>query len=191
MKKITRILVIFLMSLTGGSSVFAVEIIENKSGSVLAELEDNKFETGFLASKPLDKWNFELVNRSNKEIRIIINADAYKDRVEHFTIAQKVIPAKVPLLPLQTPKLRAALPRGFNYKLIIQTQENSGTQQVAYMLAIKDNPKQNVFVTFENGSIHPQEGILNINPLIKAKKTTKSGLPLINNITASQIINLD
>lgn len=180
-----------MLSCNIGSSIIAVEIIENKTGSVLSELEDDKFDTGFLASKPLQKWNFELVNRSNKEIRIIINADAYKDRVEHFTVAQKVIPAKVALFPLQTPKLRAALPRGFNYKLIIQTQENAGTQQVAYMLAIKDNPEQNVFITFENGSIHPQQGIPNINPLVKAKKTTKSGLPLVNNITTSQIINLD
>ncbi|MFZ5954116.1 MAG: hypothetical protein ACOYT8_03400 [Candidatus Dependentiae bacterium] len=166
----------FIITVLIAANSFSTEVLNYGPGDYKALLDDDKIETGFFATKPYDKWNFELANRSNREIRVIV-------KIGMFTILDKILTGK--FLPTQTPKIRAVLPQTTNIDLIIQTQEDDGTKKIERRFT----RGKNIFLSYEDGDVHPQEGF--VNPLQKMKKTTKSGLPLDNNVTQGDIIIVD
>jgi ABC-type transport system substrate-binding protein len=151
-------------------------IIHLEQGDYKALLDDKDTETTFFASKPVEKWNFEIANRSKKEIRVIL-------KVGMLTILNKVLTARK--LPTQTPKIRAALPQTINIDLIIETLEDGGTKKIVRRF----NQGKKIFLNYDNGTVYPQEGLA--NPLLNMQRTTKSGLPLDNSVTTGEIIIVD
>lgn len=152
------------------------QIIDHEKGDYKALLDEKDTETSFFASKPVDRWNFEIANRSKKEIRVIL-------KVGMLTILNKVLSGRK--LPTQTPKIRASLPQTINIDLIIETLEDGGTKRIVRRF----NQGKKIFLNYDNGTVYPQEGFA--NPLFNMQRTTKSGLPLDNSVTTGEIIIVD
>lgn len=155
---------------------YSSDILHREKGGFISLLDVANIETSFFASKPIEKWNFELANRSKREIRVTL-------KIGMITILDKVLSGRK--LPTQTPKIRASLPQTINVDLIIETLEDGGIKKIVRHF----NSGKNIFLNYDNDSVYPQEGIN--NPLQQMKRTTKSGLPLDNNVTVGEIFIID
>lgn len=124
------------------------------------------------ATAPLEKWNFELVNRSKEKLHIIV-----KHNDQPITMA--VLPAKTFSLKLfNAPKFRAVLPYLSNISLDIRTP-SIGSRTYTFA------PDKNIFITYENSIIRPQAGHTSL--FKQGWQATESGIPLLNNITDGEI----